>query len=273
MAVYVSTRAPGEMDLARTLARYRALGFERIELSGSHLPAQDVRRLFEGATEHYLVHGLFPPPEKPFWPNISAGDPDVRERSLRHLKQTLYFCRDLGVPLLSFSPGYALYTSLLDAQHPASGPIPQPEAQLHLLRSLDQLAAWSENLGIKLALDVQNGLFQEQMIVRPSAWQAVRQALQAPHVGILLDLGHIKLASRQGKFDPDDAVEAFLPDAWACRLHAPFGEDSWEVSQLVRERFARIPVILDSHPLSLPEIERAVAALEDRLPVLFDAPH
>lgn len=275
MAVYVSTRALAESNLAHTLAAYRASGFAHIELSVSHLPPQNVRRLFEGTTETYLVHGAFPPPETPFWLNIAAGDSDVRDKSLRLLKQSLYVCRDIGVNLLSFSPGYALHTTLLNHDHPASGPIPEREAHLHLLRSLDQLANWSDNLGIQLALETQNGLFQEQMIVQPDDWLAIHQALQAPHLGVLLDLGHVKLASRKLKFDPDDAVEGFLPHALACHLHTNDGvsdqhhlprDNDWEMDQLARPRFAELPVILDAHPLKLTDIETAVTQLEGRLP-------
>ena len=223
-------------------------GIDKIELSGNiqHLPPseiEDILNRFKGKIKFY-IHNYFPAPSVPIVLNLAH--PDTVEKTIEHCEKAIDLCAFLD------SGFYSLHAGLAFAPKPSD----LGKGQTHLRSmSLDdswkvleqaclQVAEYAQTKNIQLLLEnnvVANFNCPEKVNDRyqfSDLNESTRlcNLFSKPHMGALLDTGHLKVSSQTLDFDPVQFAECFSPYVKVVQIsdndglsdqNLPVREDSW----------------------------------------------
>lgn len=262
-------------DLRGVLEAYRLVALRPVEVAPGHPREPGLAKGLAGFEPPAAVHQHLPLAEDPWELNLAAGDEDVRRASVARAEAMLRWCAAYGVPRCSFHVGHALEEARrLDGSDLADlSPITTYRASDQLLRSLDRLCTLSDDLAVTLAVEnPASGLLSH-----PEDLLALLDRLGAPHLGLLLDLAHLRLACHAARRDADAALAMLVPrvravhlsQGWPTRqldLHGMPREDEWELEALRRHReLGAMDVTLEARGLELAAIMEASAMLGELL--------
>ena len=216
--IFISSSCDRENNLGNFFSRLAGNGIRHIELSGGggHIPE------IESFLDHsrirfqltYMVHNYFPPPQDPFILNLASGNKDIRAKSLSLAKKALDLCQRYGCDFYTVHPGYRQDLTLSsDEQSFIGSPqknIQAPSVFETLRASVDTLCRYASECGLKFGVE---NLFPEN---RENNYSLLCSLEEFDHffeclgfhdnLGILLDLGHAKLAAHYMGFN----LEYFL---------------------------------------------------------------
>ena len=255
MPVYISTGAFRTRNLPEIIGAARSLGLRHVELSSGvdHFPEFDayLPELKRSGLD-LLVHNYFPAPAQPFVLNLGALDPATLDKSRQHVKRCLALSADLGAAYYSVHSAFVLAVS--------PDMLGKPAAQASLGQDIDQsareqsFAAFVDSLrmltqyaaALGLELLIENNVVSPEYIrlrgVDPFLMTTAEeiaglmQAVSAPNLGLLLDVGHARVSGTALHFDAADFVERVRPYVRALHLsdndgredqNLPFDETSW----------------------------------------------
>lgn len=287
MSVWVSSGAFAARTIDALLAEAAARGVDAVELSSGFPDSADLmERLDAGRASGmgYLVHNYFPAPMHPFVLNVASPDRENRQSSIAFARRAIDICARLDVPFYSLHAGFAVPL--------APGDLGRPDQQAELLRgraidrdaALDGMKAAMEELsdhaagrGVRLLLEnnvvsprqVADGQAQPLLMADPAECVSFLSSLGRDNVGLLLDVGHARVAGRALGFDPlrflDDCAE------WIGALHLsdndgivdnnrPFTEDSWFFARL--REFAELPFVVEVYRMDAEKMRSQIALAE-----------
>ncbi len=223
-------------------------GIDKIELSGNiqHLPLPEIEEIlnkFKSQIKFY-IHNYFPAPEIPIVLNLAH--PNTVSETIKHCKRSIDLCAFLG------SKFYSLHAGLSFAPKPSD----LGKGQTHLTSmSLEdswevleqaclQVAEYAKTKNIQLLLEnnvVANFNCPEKVNDRyhfSDLNESTRlcSLFSKPHMGALLDTGHLKVSSKTLDFDPVQFIECFSPYIKVAQIsdndglsdqNLPVREDSW----------------------------------------------
>lgn len=133
-----------------------SLGINCIELSGGKASDAVMRELRSLPKNLKLVvHNYFPPPTIPFVFNLASNNKDILHRSLEHAKQAIILASEIGLPIYSFHAGF-LFDPRVNELGRRFGEykiIPRPEGKKIFLDSINELATFANQFGIKLLIE------------------------------------------------------------------------------------------------------------------------
>ncbi|MFU8832067.1 MAG: sugar phosphate isomerase/epimerase family protein [Wenzhouxiangella sp.] len=221
-------------------------GISSIELSGGRYSATLLHDLQALAPEiHFQVHNYFPPPPDPFVLNLGSLDPEVGERSVRHVEQALEWSRALGGDRYSFHAGFLLDPRVDElGQRIPSRSLFDREACIEVFVSrVSRLAELAAQVGITLMIEnnvlsarnAQEFSANPLLMCDPEECLAIMRLLPAS-VKQLIDVAHLKVSANSLQFDParmfelcGDRIAGFhLSDNNGLEdSNQPFGEDAW----------------------------------------------
>lgn len=218
--IYISTSClKGTGNLREILEVYSAHGIEKVELTGGLEYIQNLAGLlghYPGT--NFIIHNYFPPPREPFLMNLAAQDEKVRERSLAICKRAMDLCRRFGCGLYSFHPGFRVESTLgLDFDLSGRKPVPYRAAFCRFARSIEEISAYARSRGVPVALENLEHKNEAYMMTRPEEFARFQEIF--PEVGVLLDLGHLKIASRRFGFEAKDLLRAVKGRVLAVHVH------------------------------------------------------
>ncbi len=124
-------------------------------------------------------------------PNLLEGDAAGRARRLEFLVRCAEFTAELGGSTVSIWSG----------ARPQE--ISTKDAWNFLVEGVEQLCGRAAPLGVRVAFEPEPGMFVETL----EEWEALRGAIDAPNLGLTLDVGHVPCTER-------------ITPAEAIRLHA-----------------------------------------------------
>ncbi len=223
-------------------------GIDKVELSGNiqYLPLpqiQEILNKFKGQIKFY-IHNYFPAPSTPIVLNLAH--PDTVEKTIEHCEKAIDLCAFLD------SGFYSLHAGLSFAPKPSD----LGKGQTHLTSmSLDdswkvleeaciRVSEYAKKKNIQLLLEnnvVASFNCPEKFNDRyhfSDLNQATRlcELFNKPHMGALLDTGHLKVSSKTLDFDPVQFTERFSPYTKVVQIsdndglsdqNLPVREDSW----------------------------------------------
>lgn len=284
MPVYVSTSclANGN-DLFAILGAYLKAGIKNVELGASHRYIEGLSAAqFESYNLNLLAHSYFPPPEEPLIVNLASQDPTILRRSRNQIKKSIEFCHGLKIDLFTFHAGFRIDPDIkLRFAH--NQPVtPYDVAFETFVESVDEINSCAQKLGIKIAIE--NNVLSEYNMVNGrnpflllcEAWELEKLWREIPsgNVGMLLDLGHLKVTARRLGFDRDDFVDSIADRVFAIHTHdndavvdehRPLVETSWGLEIIGRKDFSGLPIIVESHRLTIEQIVQQISLIEERL--------
>lgn len=259
VTVWLSSGAFAARDLPALLSAASEAEASAIELASGFPDADRLVTDLDAARRagtRLMVHNYAPAPRVSFTLNLASPDAESRARSLDFANRSLELCARLSAPFYGVHAGFALDLppeSLgrpdLQASLFAEGEYDREQAMDHMLVAVDQLADRAKELGLKVLIE-NNVVAPETLTGSPSAMtkrhpllladpdetEAFFTQLGRVEAGLLLDVGHAKVAGQALGFDPAGFFE--LNEDWLGALHlsdndglsdsnGPIGPASW----------------------------------------------
>jgi sugar phosphate isomerase/epimerase len=269
-AIYISTSClKGTRSLQKILEVYSAQGILKVELSGGLEYTPNVVGLLSNYPKmNFIIHNYFPPPSEPFIMNLAAQDENVREKSLGVCKRAIDLCSQFGWKLYSFHPGFRVESTLgLNFALSSIDLVPYDAAFSRFTQSIEEISAYARSRGVKLALENLEHQNEAYMMTRPEEFVKFREVF--PEVGVLLDLGHLKIASRRLGFQEKDLLSAVEDNIVEVHIHENNGEKDLHLEPLRGAMMSGLgsleceTVVLECRGLNIERIILNLSALEE----------
>ncbi len=286
MEVYLSTGAFRHRSLDNIVAFSLERSIDHIELSSDVRYSPDLLepvRATNGAI-HYLVHNYFPPPADPFVLNLAAFDAQSLRRSRDLCRTAIDLAAELGAPFYSVHSGFAfqltpdlLGDSGAQARIPKNAYTSHDVAYTTFVESVTILAEYAGSKDVQLLIEnnVVSPLYLAEhgnnALLMASADEVLRlmRDVNESNLGVLVDVGHLKVTATALGFCPERFVELVAPYIGAFHLsdndghtdqNLPFDETAW-FCPLLRE-FPDAPLVIEVYHLSWQQMRWQYQVLE-----------
>jgi sugar phosphate isomerase/epimerase len=244
--IFVSTTAFPYLTAVQCAELLGDGGIRALELSGGGYSPGLYKELLDISRQMTLqLHNYFPPSEKPFVFNLASLDDEIAALSLNHVRTALRWAIDFGRPVYSFHAGYLVDPTPGELGNKISKRrlFNRLECLKHFIDRVNVLADFAAQEGASLLIE-NNVLSQENLIefgndpllmTTPQETAFVLQ--QTPDtVGLLVDVGHLKVSSNVLGFDPLEMLASC--NSWIRGYHFsdndgfhddndPVRSDSW----------------------------------------------
>lgn len=261
--VFVSTGClRGVEPLADRLARFYQHGLDAIELSGGvSIGTDDLARL-PVLKRPFLIHNYFPPPAEPFVVNLASPSDAIRQKSLQFVRSALDLSSRLGAAFYSVHAGFITDPTGREGGGFAFSATPSPEeAERAVACFVASLTAAEEDARRhEVTLLVENNVCREALrgkllLQTAGEFVALSRTWSSPHLGVLVDTGHLNVTAHTFGFDPLSFIDQVAPWIRAFHVHdndgtvdghQPVAEDSWVLGVLRRREFRHLPIIVEA---------------------------
>lgn len=258
--VYASTAGIARhfRTLPDLLASLTGAGIDRIELGWSPpLGGLDLPQGLAAFPARWLVHNYFPAPTRPFVLNLASQDPATLEQSREFCRQAIRLSGNLGAPFYSTHCGFLaeFEPGSLGRKLDYAGICDYEQGYATFRASLQLLLLEAKAAGIRLLVEPNvvapfnliDGRNLLLMLAEPGEFTRLLSDLPDERLGILLDLGHLKVTATTLGFDLTEFITAVAPAIGAFHLHdndgtkdqhQPVTADSWTLDVIRQSRFA-----------------------------------
>jgi len=282
MHVYVSTLCLSEgNDIFQVLESYTGAGLKNVELSGRETPKyagishKYADSLSPAKLKQYglgfIVHN-FPPSKEPLTMNLSSQDPVILRQSREQIRKSVEFCHDLGIGLLTFHSGLRFDPDTKLRFHQDQALIPYEMAFNTFIESVEEINSYAQQMGIRIAIenDVIDRRNRFPLLCEAEEFEMLWQRLPSSNIGILVDLGHVKVTSHWLGFDKYEFIDKVKDRVFAFHIdensgyldeHNKLDETSWCLEVIGRKCFASAAMVLEIHKPTISEIIQQVSLI------------
>jgi len=286
--VYISTAALRGRSLADMLDLLEARGLKRLELGLLEGPVDGLGALLREAREkrgfEFIIHNYFPPPARPFVLNPASIDPDHRARCLDLCRTAIDLSARLDAPFYSIHAGFTVRAEPGDLGGDLSRlpRIPRGQAETAMVETLRRL---SDQAGDRLDILVENHVLIPANRVDggnellpgalPDELLGLLEAVDRENVGLLIDLGHLKVTAATMGQAPEAWFERLAPLTRAWHLHdndgtadthGPLDEAAWFWPLAGKAPAEKTALIIEAAGLSPENLVRQTELVERRWP-------
>ena len=214
--IYFSTGEYQSMSPATSVAKLISYGQKNIEVSGGAHSKDHLRQLsqFQGKA-NISLHNYFPFTETPFVFNLASSDELISKCSLDMAKDAIELSYILGASIYSFHAGFLVDPKPTQlGQNLGNHKIMNRDEAINLfIERIFLLSKFSENYGIRLLIEnnvlTKNNLeaFNQNplLMVNPVEINHIMSCMPT-NVGLLMDVGHLKVSSNTLGFKLSDAM-------------------------------------------------------------------
>lgn len=280
--IYASTAClPGKQPLSSRMSLYKKHGIKAIELgAGVTVDENDLAQIIED-NEQILIHNYFPPPTESFVLNLASANNNIRKRSLELVHKAMTLSANLKAAFYSVHAGFITdpvgfgTTSFI---------FPSPKSSTEsraafdrFCYSLEQILHWAGQLGVSLLIE-NNVCSQENkgklLLQTAEEFMELFSLVNNPHLGILLDTGHMKVSANTFNFDIDSFIQTVAPHVRAVHLHdndgiydshQPVKSESQLFNLLNRSLFQDVVTVVESKFESAEQLKQYVTWLSKEL--------
>lgn len=227
MLTYYSTSSLSKnFSLSEILQIYNKLGIKNVELGvclDSTLNAQELIKKYDF---NYIVHHLFPPPKIPFIVNLASENDAILKRSLVQMENSIDFCQKNNISLLSFHSGFR---SDPDSRFKFNfNKISDYEISFNIfVDSLKEIVNYAEERTVNVAIEnnvlaehnLNNGRNDILLMCELWEYQKLFKNSNLRKLGLLLDLGHLKVTANSLNFDMDKFIYNLKDKVYALHIH------------------------------------------------------
>jgi sugar phosphate isomerase/epimerase len=280
MSIYVSTSClSSKYDYSQILDIYSKLGIKNVELGIYKDSTLDVTKLLKKYGLNYIIHHYFPPPKEPFIVNLASQDEQIRKKSIDQIKNSIDFCADFDINFYSFHAGFRVDPDInlrFDFNN-----IPEYEDSFNTFKkSVEKIVDYAERRSVKVAIE--NNVLSEynlidgqnKLLLMCELWEFERlfNEINSKNLGVLLDIGHLKVTSNLLKFDANEFIYKLKDKIFAVHVHENNGrldehkcirEGDWSLD-IVNSYFKNkdIPIVLECKCNDKKELENALMLLK-----------
>ena len=220
----------------------------------------------------FIPHN-FPPSKEPFTVNLASQDEMILKLSRDKAKRSIDFCHSLGIELFTFHSGLRLDPDIKLRFYQDQALIPYKTAFNTLIESVDEINSYAQQMGVRIAVedDVVDKRNRFPLLCEAEEFEMLWRRIPSPNIGILVDLGHLKVTSHWLGFDKYEFIDKVKDRVFAFHVHDNNGyadehkkldETSWCFKVIGRKCFAKIPIILEVKKLTIDEITQQVRLIE-----------
>ena len=280
MPIYVSTSCLGnKYNFSQILDVYSKLGIKNIELGICKDSTLDVAKLLKKQDFNYIVHHYFPPAKEPFIINLASQDKQILRKSIDQVKKSIDFCADFNINFFSFHAGFRVDPDI-NLKFKFNN-IPEYEKSFNTFKeSVEKIVDYAKIRDVKIAIE--NNVLSEynlidgrnELLLMCELWEFERlfEEITSKNLGVLLDIGHLKVTSNLLKFDADEFIYKLKDKTFAVHVHENNGrvdehrclkEGDWSLS-IVNSYFKNIdiPIVLECKCNDEKELEKVLVLLK-----------
>ncbi len=283
--VFVSSGAFGRMHVEEIVAAAGEAGVRHIELASGtrHGSGNGLARLLQDAGRRrfaFLIHNYFPVPAEPFVLNLASADPVNLERSINHVRNAIDLAALVQSPFYSVHCGFCIDPSPGDLGRALRGPaIPPEQAMTVFVDCVQELAGYAKTKDVDLLLEnnvlsPMNAGKVQLLGVTPEEIENLFDRIDRPNVGLLLDVGHLKVSAVTLGFDMVAAAARLAPLVRCCHLSDNDGTedsnqviaaDAWFWGPLLGALDTPPHWVLEAYNLPLQTVAEQMALIEARI--------
>jgi sugar phosphate isomerase/epimerase len=269
------------IDLVKDLL---SAGLNRIEL-GASLPVseREIEYLFKMDAQ-FSVHNYFPPAATPFVLNLASSTDKYLADSLNMARNAVDLTAKFGSAYYGVHSGFRtdLDAASLGGRLVHGSIEPYDRSYKRFVKSLQSLCDYAKDQNIAIGVepnvitkalltDGRNGLL---LICEPWEISALLRDVSRDNLRILLDMGHLSVASASLGFNREEFLNLAAPHTIAIHLHdndglsdthQPVQSGSWVFDVLRRREFRELPVIVEAKFDNVTDLCRHVDWLKKEL--------
>lgn len=264
---FVSTSCLPGMSYRERLDVFEELAIDRVELGYCPDVTVDLERLVADYSFEFIAHNYFRPVRDEFIVNLASSDDTLRQRSISYVRDGIDFCDRHGIELFTTHAGFRIDPD--ENLQFETTDVPPASASLEtFIESLERILPYADARNVEIAIEnnvvAPEHVIDGEPVVLLSEPREFDTLLDAVDVGILLDVGHLNVASETLGFDRNQFVNRHGAAVRAVHLHTnnrtddqhnPVQPGSWayqawrqvgDVPTTVEAQFDK-PAALESH--------------------------
>lgn len=292
--IYITSTASSKNRISEAVAELAKTGFKNIELTGGTEFYDGVENdLFNLKKEHhlnFLIHGYFPPQPDVFILNLSSPNLDLKKKSLKLIKQAINLSKKFGKNIYSVHSGFKK-DLIPDSKGGFSvSDINYPNWRENFYQNINYITDELVPADFKIALEN----LHPKAVSRLSYLDSLNPLITNPeeieefleyykdesNVGLLLDLGHLNVASDYFNFNKEEFLEDLFSKhhdkIFELHLSENDGEidshgvlpiDSWQIEFLLKNKeiVKNIPLVFEWRNSANPSAFQRFKMIKDKL--------
>lgn len=224
--LYVSTSCLRGYSYTETLKMYEQAGIEAVELGycpDEELVIGDIvdRYPFDFAAHNYF----FPVPDE-FVVNLASPDDSILKRSISYIRDGIDICARHDIEQYTIHSGFRIDPGE-DFRFEAEEVPPASSSMETFVSSIENVLSYAENRGVSVAIEnnvvEQRHIVDGEPIVLLADTEEFKQLLERVDLDVLLDVGHLKVASETLGFDRESFLDVVGPHVTHVHLHTNDG--------------------------------------------------
>lgn len=288
MRCYISSSCSSKNSLYDAISELYGFGFKRIELTGNIKYCENIENIICNFRElnniDFIIHNYLPFQRGDFVLNLATTHPCNKEKTLNLIENAVRFSKKIGKNLYSLHPGFrhdllpqsddgffiksAVNCNSRDDYYKTLEEISHNMAK-------DNFKIAVENLAPKDSNEIYSFLCSKEDI-----FEFMTNFSGMPNVGMLLDLGHLNVASHILNFDKYELLDELFCNYQSRIFEIHVSEnnglkdthnistlDSWQIDYLLTHGrvLGDIPVVLEWHNCASEEAFKIFEILERSL--------
>ena len=265
MTLYISTTfIKNNTSLIKALEILKEVGTSSVEICSNHIYEKNLNYINK-FNFNYIVHNYFPVPKKNIILNISSLDKNIRENSIKKIKDSIIFCSRLNSKLYTFHPGFVIdpiKVSKKNFNYDFVWKIKKSNRELfdkskfYFLKSLDKIIEFAKKYKVPIAFETEGSYYKNELLImqKPEEYELILNNYDKNDVGINLNIGHLNLSSNFYKFDKFDFINYISKNIVAMELshndgyqdqHVPLKPKGWYWNLINNKKFKKTYKILE----------------------------
>ena len=272
-------------SIKHVLEQYATIGIKDIELGAAHHYEEGiiefVKKYKKKHHARFTIHGYFPPDKYNLIINLASQNPDILKRSIAKVKEMIDTAKEIGAELCTFHAGMRV-----DPVHTGK-PLERDiiydyeDSYATFFESLLEICPYAEEQGVKIGMEP-NELSEHNLVndrnelLLMCELDEIKRLFEdletkgIANLGILLDLGHLKVTANNLKFDKEEFIQLVKDRVVEVHIHDNNGiidehkmlkQGCWPLKILDRKLFKDPIITLESGPLDLKDIQAQIAIL------------
>lgn len=279
---FVSTGVFGQRALPEILKECKALGIHGVELSSGAAGERNLAELLDEEKRqgtNFLIHNYFPPPKRHFVLNLASRDEENLGLSREHCRSAIGLCSRLGIPFYSVHSGFAFEARPEHLGKPLTEveAFSLEQAEETFVESLKILCDFGAKVNVRLLIE--NNVVtranlvdgQNRLLLGATAEDLGRicENVRRGNLGLLLDVGHLKVTARTLKFEVGDfferlrnLIEAFhvSENDGTVDNNQPFDKTAWFIPYV--RAFPSAVIVLEAYRLGRETLRKCMATMK-----------
>ena len=212
MKVYVSTGLVKDKPTLKFTRELIKNKITFIEFSSGNYE-KDILKKIKKLKLNPQIHNYFPVPKKPFIINLASSNPKIYQKTIKHLKNSIKFTKEIRAKYFTFHAGFLVDPSVKDFGKSLSKNITNDHKKsLDLfVKRLNNLANYAKKNNVKLLIE--NNVVTKKNLSRfdknPFLMSHYKDAKKIMigcrnRVGLLVDVAHLKVSANTLNFKPEE---------------------------------------------------------------------